>query len=143
VRRSVERDQLRINAFLVGCIEALQCLSDRTVDVRDGVLHAFAEITRLVAITQFDGLARAGRGAARHRGSASRTVAQRDIGFKSGVAARVEDLARMNRGNCCHFSMETGGGEIRRWSRAGRSVSRYGRVPAMFRAGTPSCPAAT
>ena len=63
------------------------------VDVRDRLAHALAEVARLVAVAQLDGLLGAGGRAGRHHRAAEAAVGQRDFGFERGIAAAVEDFA--------------------------------------------------
>ena len=53
----------------------------------DGLLHALAEIARLVAVAQFDRFAGTGRCARRHGRPRRAAIGQRDIGFDGRVAA--------------------------------------------------------
>jgi hypothetical protein len=55
--------------------------------------HALAEVARLVAVAQLDGLARAGGGARGHGRAAHGAGLQQHVAFDGGVAAAVEDLA--------------------------------------------------
>ena len=57
VWRTVERDQLFVQAALVKRIETLERIGNCGVDVGHGIFHTLAEITRLVAIAQLDRLA--------------------------------------------------------------------------------------
>jgi hypothetical protein len=59
----------------------------------DRFLHALAEIARLVAVAQLDGLMRAGGGAGRHRRPSHRTVLQHHVDFDGGIAAAIENFA--------------------------------------------------
>ena len=58
----------------------------------------------LVAIAQFNGLMLTRRGAARNRGTAHRSTLQNHIGFDSWIAARVQNLARVNGGDFSHIA---------------------------------------
>ena len=67
----------------------------RTVHVGDGVEHALAA-EALVAVAQLERLVLPGRRAARHTGPPERTVVEPDVDLDGGVAARIEDLARVH-----------------------------------------------
>ncbi len=66
------------------------------------LLHAFAEETFLVAVAEFDGFVFAGAGAAGDGRAAGRAAFERHVNFDGGVAARVEDFARLDVLNFCH-----------------------------------------
>ena len=72
---------------------SLERLEDLAVDGLDRLLHALAEIARLVAVAQFDRLMRAGGGARRHRRAADRAVFQHHIDLDGGIAAAIENFA--------------------------------------------------
>ena len=57
---------------------------------------ALAAVARLVAVAQLDRLVRAGRGARRHGRPADRAVVEDDVDLDRRVAARIEDLARVD-----------------------------------------------
>src|SRR6185312_728644 len=99
VRRAVELDQLGVESTLVGRIEAFQCTGDRAVDVAHRMLHAFAEIARLVAVTQLYCLARAGAGTTGHCGSTEAAAGESHLRFQRGIAARVEDFTGVDAGD--------------------------------------------
>ena len=77
-------------------VKAPQQLEYLVVDVRLRVQDALAAVARTVAVAQFDGLVRAGRGAGRHGGDAERAVLQPYLRFQRGVAAGIQDLASVN-----------------------------------------------
>ncbi len=93
VVRAVEFQHAPVDARLVGGVSADQRIAQLGVDVLHGLQHALAEEAHRVAVTQLDGLARAGRRARRHRGAAHRAVLEFDIGLHGRVAAGVDDLA--------------------------------------------------
>ena len=93
IRRAVEFDQLCVEALLIRRVETFQRLCDFPVDVRNGVLDAFAFVAPFIAVAQFHRFARAGRCTARHRSATDGTVGERDFGFERGIAARVENFA--------------------------------------------------
>ena len=68
-------------------------LEDLAVDGCDRLLHALAEIARLVAVAELDRLVRAGGGARGDRGAADRAVLQHHIDLDRGIAAAIENFA--------------------------------------------------
>ncbi len=73
-------------------------LGQRAVDVGDGLGDALAEVARLVAVAELDGLVDAGAGARGDGGAAERAVGQDDVDLDGRVAAAVEDLAAADAG---------------------------------------------
>src|SRR2546427_1427712 len=88
--------------ILVGGLEALQRGGNGGVDVVDGLAHALAQVTGLVAVTQLDRFLGAGRGAGGNRGTTERTVLQDDFGFQRGVATAVEDFTGVDAADRTH-----------------------------------------
>ena len=68
----------------------------RSITLRDRGQDALAAVAALVAVAQLDRLVGAGRGARRHRRPADRAVAEDDVDLDRRIAARVEDLARVD-----------------------------------------------
>ena len=93
VRRAVEIDHDLVDLDLLLDRPVAQRLEDFAVDGFDRLLHALAEIARLVAVAQFDRLMRAGGGAGGHRGAADRAVLQHHIDLDGGIAAAIENFA--------------------------------------------------
>ena len=81
---------------LVGGVHAGQGLGNFAVHILDRLEHAFAQVALLVAVAQFDGFVLAGGGAAGDGGAAAGSVHQGDFRFDRGIAARIENLARLN-----------------------------------------------
>ena len=96
---AVGGDQGGSSADLVGRVAADDGLGQRGVDVGDGLDHALAEVARLVAVAQLDGLVGAGAGARGDGGAAEGAVGQDHIDLDGGVAAAVEDLAGVDGGD--------------------------------------------
>ena len=69
---------------------------DRVGDVGDRAEDALAAEARLVAVAQLDRFVGAGRGAGRHRRAPDRAVGEDDVDLDRRIAARVEDLARVD-----------------------------------------------
>jgi hypothetical protein len=68
-------------------------VTDLTSGIRDRRQHALAEKTLLVAVTQLQRFARAGRGARRRHRAPDRAVGGQHIGLDRRIAARIENLA--------------------------------------------------
>ena len=67
-----------------------------SVTLATALEHALAAVARLVAVAQLDRLVGAGRRARRHGRPADRAVGEDDVDLDRRVAARVEDLARVD-----------------------------------------------
>ena len=93
VRRAVELDHDLVDLDLLLGVHAAERVEDLAVDGVDRLLHALAEIARLVAVAQFDRLMGAGGGARRHRRAAHRAVFQHHIDLDRGIAAAIENFA--------------------------------------------------
>ncbi len=104
VRGAVEIDHDLIDLHLLFGIHAAERVEQLAIDGFHRLLHALAEIARLVTVAQLDRLMRAGRGAGRHRSAADRTVFQHHVDFDGGIAAAVEDFAANNVDNGSHDS---------------------------------------
>ena len=86
----------RSSARLVGGVEPATAPGDLAVDVRDRLRDALAAV-RVAAVAQLDGLELPRRRAGRHRGAAEGARLERDVDLDGRVAARVEDLAGVDR----------------------------------------------
>ena len=93
VRRAVELDHDLVDLDLLLDVHVAERFEDLAVDGGDRLLHALAEIARLVAVAQFDRLMRAGGGAGRHRRAAHRAVLQHHVDLDGGIAAAIENFA--------------------------------------------------
>ena len=102
VRRAVELDHPLVDRDLVQRVHADQLVGDLFVDVGDGLLHALAQVVRLVAVAQLPGFVHAGAGAAGHGGRADRVVVERDIDFDGRIAAAIENLPGVNINDHAH-----------------------------------------
>ena len=71
-------------------------------DVTDGFGDALAEVTRWVAVAQFEGFVFACAGPGGHRRSPGRALVQNHIDLDRGIAPRVENLARLNVNDGAH-----------------------------------------
>ena len=74
-------------------------LRDVAFDVPDRVQHALPAVHRLVAVAQLDGLELARRGTRRHSRASERPGLELRFDLDRGVAARIENLARMDSGD--------------------------------------------
>ena len=99
VRRAVERDQFLVDLRLLERVPSGNRRRDCFLHGADGLGHAFAAVTFLVAIAQLPRFMLAGAGAARHRRATHRAAFQMHIHFDSGVPARIQNLARVDPGN--------------------------------------------
>ena len=95
---------MRVHGQLVQRVEANELGRNNFGDIADGLLHAFADETFLVAVAEFDGFVFAGAGAAGNRRATDRAAAQGHVHFHRWVTARIEDFTRLNIMNFAHFS---------------------------------------
>ena len=117
VRGAVELDHRPVERPLLGGAGAGQRRGDLAVDVGDRPGDALAG-PGVAAVAQLDRLELAGRGAGGHRGQAAGAGLQHDLDLDGRVAARVEDLARVDGGD--------------RRSRARQSIHRCRRLAARY-----------
>ncbi len=96
VGRVVEFDHGHVDAGLIQRVHADQAVGDLVVHVIDGLEYAFAQVDRLVAVTQFPRFVDAGAGTAGHRSPSGRAIAERDVHFDGRIAAAVENLAAVH-----------------------------------------------
>src|SRR5690606_8735657 len=99
--RPVERDHRLVDVDLAFGIEAADRIEYLGVDGLDRLLDALAAVA-LAAVTQFDGLMRAGRGAGGNSGPAHAAILQIHIDLNGRVSAAVENFARDDIGNGGH-----------------------------------------
>ena len=85
---SVERNHDAVDSSLVVGVEASQGGGDLSVDRRDGATDVEAP-EGWTAVTQVQGLARAGGGARRRHGASTGSALQDHFRLDSGAAARV------------------------------------------------------
>ena len=76
--------------------------SDHLVYVVHGLEHAFAQVTRLVAVAKLYGLVLAGGSPAGYNRAAPRPAHQCYFSFYRWISARVQNFARMNHFDFCH-----------------------------------------
>ena len=94
--RAVELEHAPVDLALVERVEPDERGPDDLRDVRDRPEHALAAEALRVLVPQLDGLVLAGRGPARDGGASEGTVDERHVDLDGRVAARIEDLARLN-----------------------------------------------
>ena len=90
---AVEFDHAAVDLRLLAGIHAEHRGADAVLDVEHGLLDALAVETLRVAVTQFQRLARTGRGTGGHRRAADGAVVEDDIALDGRVATRIDDLA--------------------------------------------------
>ena len=105
VRRSVELDQQVVERALIVRVDAGERARDLAVDVRDRFQHALAEVRRGVAVAQLDGLVLAGRRPGRDGRAPERARVEADVDLERRIAPRVEELSRVDVGDCAHASL--------------------------------------
>ena len=99
---TVQLNHGTVQGLLVGRVLAQQQVADRAVDVGHGLQYALAQVTALVAITQFQRFARTGGSTGRRAGAADDAVFEDYIGFYGGVATGVENLTALDVDDLCH-----------------------------------------
>src|SRR5439155_27186104 len=122
VRCAVELEERLIDRGLLRGLHPLDLRGDRLLDVVHGLAHALAAVALLVAVAQLDRLALAGAGARRHRRAAPGAGLELDLDLDRRIAARVEDLPRIDAGDDGHASSSS-----RRRSRPARRAGRRPR----------------
>ncbi len=100
---AVQFDHGAIQVSLSAGITTNQQLTDGAIDIGDGLEHALAEVTALVAITQFQCFARTGRGAGGCTGAAHDAAFQNYVRFNGRVTARVQNLTALDINDFCHL----------------------------------------
>ncbi len=76
--------------------EALEPRADHLVHVLDRLEHAFAAEALGIAVAQLDGFVLAGGRATGHSGRADGATRESDVRFNRGIAATIEDFARVD-----------------------------------------------
>ena len=102
VRGAVELDHRVVESTLIGGIHADDLRSDDFVHGLDGVEHALALVTGLVAIATLPSLCGTGGGAGRNQAAALCAVFGLEIDLDGRVATGIKDFARVYAFNCCH-----------------------------------------
>ncbi len=101
----VEVDHRTIDVHLLEGVEAADLRGDSRVDILDGLENAFAEVALLVAVAKLDGLVIAGAGPGGYGGPAQSAVLEDDVDFDGGIAAGIENLARLDVFDNAHNSL--------------------------------------
>jgi len=99
---AVELDHRVVQSFLVQRILAQQQVTDRAVNVGYSLEYTLAQVTALVAITQFQRFARTGRSTGRRAGATDDAVIEKHVGFDGGVATGVENFTTFDVDDFCH-----------------------------------------
>ena len=102
VRRAVELEQRAVHGGLLRRLEAFDLGRDRLRHVAHRLAHALAAVAGVVVVAQLDRLARARRGAGGHHSAAEGARVEPDLDLDRGIAARVEDLARVDGADLGH-----------------------------------------
>ncbi len=102
VGRAVELEQRAVHRGLLRRLEAFDLGGDRLRHVAHRLAHALAAVARVVVVAQLDRLARARRGARGHHGAAEGARVEPHLDLHRGVAAGVEDLARVDGADLGH-----------------------------------------
>ena len=93
---AVELDHAVVERDLIDGVHAAQFVGQLGVDVVDGLENPLAEILRLVAVAELQGLVDAGAGPAGDGGAAERAVGQFHVDLDGGIAAAIENLSGAN-----------------------------------------------
>ena len=88
-------------------IAIAQRAGNLAVDVRDGFASRPCRDSARVAVAQLQRFALAGRRARGHRRAPARAALEHDVDFNRGIAARVENLARLDVENLHAGNLET------------------------------------
>mmetsp|Transcript_46418 Transcript_46418/g.83814 ORF Transcript_46418/g.83814 Transcript_46418/m.83814 type:complete len:280 (-) Transcript_46418:1440-2279(-) len=86
-------DHQLVNCGLIGHIHANQLWSNDLVDVRNGFQDSLAQETRLVGVSQFQGLIDASRSSTRYCSTKQRYL-RAEIDFNCWVSSGIKDLSR-------------------------------------------------
>ena len=84
---AVELEHDAVNRQLVEGVHAAERGKDFLGHVLDGLGDAFAAVSFLVAVAQFEGFVLAGAGARRHRRAAHRAAGKGNVNFHCGITA--------------------------------------------------------
>jgi len=101
VRRTVELDHHLVDLDLVFRVQPADRVEDLGIDGLDSALDTLAEITA-TAVTQFDSLVCAGRGARRDGRAAHAAVFEIDVDLDGRIAAAVQNFTADDVGDCSH-----------------------------------------
>ena len=102
-RRSVEGEHRLVESDLVIGISADDGGGDDFVDVLDGLENTLSSVSRLVAVSQFEGFVLAGGSAGRNDGASANAVIEMDFDFDSRISAGIQNFTTMNILNLCHL----------------------------------------
>src|SRR5690606_35869355 len=102
VRGAIQLDHDGVHDALIGGVETLDLRTDLVDDGVNGLLHALAEVTRLVAITQLVGLECTSGCAGGNGGTFDRAILQLHLDLDGGVTTRVQNFASNNKLDFSH-----------------------------------------
>ena len=133
---AVEIEHRVVDRDLIFGREALEPRADHFVHVLDRLEHAFAAEAFGIAIAQLHGFVLAGGRATGHGGRADGATREGDVRFNCGVAATIEDFARVDGDDGAHLWPEPYRALAWRATIAARTSSRRrsrssGRRPAV------------
>ena len=90
---SVCIDHCLINGVNIGSIHSLQGLIDHSVDIFNSLLHTLAQISALIAISQFQCLELTGRCSAGSHTTTDRTIYQNHLRFYGRISSGIQNLS--------------------------------------------------
>ncbi len=99
---TIDVDHLLIHRHLIKHLHADHGIGQFAVDGIHRLGDALAQITALVAITQFHRLTGAGGSPGWHRSTAQTALFGKDLHLHGGIATGIEDFTRLNMGNAAH-----------------------------------------
>ena len=90
---SVCIDHCLINGINIGCIHSLQSLIDYSIDIFYSLLNTLAQISALIAVSQFQCLELTGRCSAGSHAASDGTVYQSYLCFYGRIASGIQNLS--------------------------------------------------
>jgi hypothetical protein len=95
-----------IERALIAGVEPAHRFCDLAVHIGNCLQHSLAGIFRLIGVAHLQRFVLAGGGAGRHRGAAANSSADVNVGLNGGIAARIDNLARVDSSDLRgHFGM--------------------------------------
>jgi hypothetical protein len=90
---SVCIDHCLINGINIGCIHSLQSLIDYSIDIFYSLLNTLAQISALIAVSQFQCLELTGRCSTGSHAASDGTVYQSYLCFYGRIASGIQNLS--------------------------------------------------